>query len=72
MVKVSSVRLIAAQIANRDSLTGLILVLQNQITNQALKAMDLFTFRVEMFQVRCDLIASWTFYHLHVIETEEK
>ncbi|KAG8646451.1 hypothetical protein MANES_09G007600v8 [Manihot esculenta] len=59
VVKVSSVRLIAAQIANRDSLTGLILVLQNQITNQALKAMDLFTFRVEMFQIT-DLLVNIT------------
>ncbi|XP_021668255.2 DNA-directed RNA polymerase V subunit 5A isoform X2 [Hevea brasiliensis] len=51
VVKVSSVRVIAAQIVNRGSLTGLILILQNHITNQALKAVDLFTFKVEMFQL---------------------
>ncbi|KAJ9184960.1 hypothetical protein P3X46_004644 [Hevea brasiliensis] len=59
VLKVSSVRLIAAQIVNRDSLTGLILILQNQITNQALKAVDLFSFKVEMFQIT-DLLVNIT------------
>ncbi|KAF2289289.1 hypothetical protein GH714_034169 [Hevea brasiliensis] len=59
VVKVSSVRVIAAQIVNRGSLTGLILILQNQITNQALKAVDLFTFKVEMFQIT-DLLVNIT------------
>ncbi|XP_022744803.1 DNA-directed RNA polymerase V subunit 5A-like isoform X2 [Durio zibethinus] len=50
-VKVSGIRLIAGLITNKESLTGLILVLQNHITNQALKALDLFSFKVEIFQL---------------------
>lgn len=51
VVKVNTVRSIAAQIVNKDSLTGLILVLQNQMTNQAQKSLDLLPFKVEIFQV---------------------
>lgn len=51
IVKVNVIRSLATQIVNKDSLTGLILILQNQITNQALKAVDLFSFKVEIFQV---------------------
>ena len=50
-VKVNSVRSIASQIVNRDTLTGLILIVQNQVTNQALKAVNLLPFKVEIFQV---------------------
>lgn len=51
VVKVGMIRLITVQITDRDSLTGLILVLQNNITNQAMKALDLFKFKIEIFQV---------------------
>lgn len=51
-VKVNAIRNIAGQIANKDSLHGLILIVQNQITNQAMKAVELFSFKVEIFQVR--------------------
>lgn len=51
MVKVTSVRGIAGQIVNRNTLTGLILVLQSQMTNQAQKAVELLPFKVEIFQV---------------------
>ncbi|XP_039016050.1 DNA-directed RNA polymerase V subunit 5A-like isoform X2 [Hibiscus syriacus] len=50
MVKVSGIRLIAGLITNKESLTGLILIVQNHMTNQALKALDLFSFKVEIFQ----------------------
>ncbi|XVF07122.1 hypothetical protein REPUB_Repub06bG0111300 [Reevesia pubescens] len=58
-VKVSGIRLIAGMIANKESLTGLILILQNHITNQALKALDLFSFKVEIFQIT-DLLINIT------------
>ena len=51
-VQVSGIRLIAGLITNKESLTGLILILQNHITNQALKALELFSFKVEIFQVK--------------------
>ncbi|KAG8648985.1 DNA-directed RNA polymerases IV and V subunit 5B isoform X2 [Manihot esculenta] len=59
VVKVSSIRHVAAQIVNRESLAGLILILQNQITNQALKSVDLFSFKVEIFQIT-DLLVNIT------------
>ena len=51
MVKVSVMRGISAQIVNRESLNGMILILQNKITSQAQKSVDLFPFKVEIFQV---------------------
>lgn len=51
MVKVNAMRSIAADVLSRESITGLILVLENHITNQALKAVELFSFKVELFQV---------------------
>ncbi|XP_019077235.1 DNA-directed RNA polymerase V subunit 5A isoform X2 [Vitis vinifera] len=51
VVKVNAIRSIATQIVNKDSLSKLILVLQNHITSQALKAVDLFSFQVEKFQL---------------------
>ncbi|GKV40786.1 hypothetical protein SLEP1_g48389 [Rubroshorea leprosula] len=75
IVKVSGIRLIAASLANRESLTGLILVLENHITNQALNALDLFQFKVEMFQIT-DLLVNITKHVLkpkhHVLTEEEK
>lgn len=51
LVKVNTIRGIGAQIVNKDSLSGLILILQSKITNQAQKQLDLFKFKVEIFQV---------------------
>jgi DNA-directed RNA polymerase I, II, and III subunit RPABC1 len=51
MLNVNGVRNILGQIVNRDTLSGLILVVQNHMTNQALKAVDVFPFKVEIFQV---------------------
>lgn len=56
VVKVNSIRNIAGQIVNKDTLTGLILIVQNQITSQALKAVNLLSFKVEIFQVCVSLI----------------
>lgn len=52
IVKVNVIRNIAGQIVNRDTLSGLILIVQSQITSQALKAVNLLSFKVEIFQVR--------------------
>ncbi|CAL5419887.1 unnamed protein product [Camellia sinensis] len=60
-VKVNTIRSIAAQIMNGETLTQLILVVQNQMTNQAQKAVDLFSFKVEIFQI----LASWIKVKIH-------
>ncbi|GAU17902.1 hypothetical protein TSUD_330280 [Trifolium subterraneum] len=59
IVKVNVIRNIAGQIVNRDTLTGLILIVQNQITSQALKAINLLNFKVEIFQIT-DLLVNVT------------
>lgn len=59
LVKVNTIRGIGAQIVNRESLSGLILVLQSKITNQAQKSVDLFQFKVEIFQIT-DLLVNIT------------
>lgn len=51
-MKLNVVRNIVGQIVNRDTLSGLILIVQNQITSQALKAVNVLSFKVEIFQVR--------------------
>lgn len=51
-VKVNVIRSILTQIMNKESLSRLILVIQNQMTNPALKAVELFSFKVEIFQVK--------------------
>lgn len=51
MVKVNSIRSVAAEVLSQETITGLILVLQSHVTKQALKAIELFSFKVEMFQV---------------------
>ncbi|KAL8128590.1 hypothetical protein V2J09_017745 [Rumex salicifolius] len=56
MIKVSTIRGILTQLGNTESLTGLILVVQNQVTNQAMKSLDLLPFKVEVFQVSSSLI----------------
>ncbi|RDX83906.1 DNA-directed RNA polymerase V subunit 5A [Mucuna pruriens] len=59
VVKVTEIRNIAGQIVNRDTLSGLILIVQNHITSQALKAVNLFSFKVEIFQIT-DLLVNIT------------
>ncbi|KAK9289510.1 hypothetical protein L1049_007665 [Liquidambar formosana] len=74
LVKVNVIRSIATQIVNKDSLSRLILILQNQITSQALKAVDLFSFKVETFQIT-DLLVNITKHVLkpkHRILTDEE
>lgn len=56
-VKVTAIRNIAGQIVNRDTLSGLILIVESHVTSQALKAVELFSFKVEIFQV-CDSISN--------------
>ncbi|XP_059668334.1 DNA-directed RNA polymerase V subunit 5A [Cornus florida] len=68
MVKVNVIRSIATQIVNKDSLSRLILILQNKITNQALKAVDLFSFKVEVFQIT-DLLVNIT---KHVLKPKHR
>ncbi|XVE52632.1 hypothetical protein DITRI_Ditri02bG0137600 [Diplodiscus trichospermus] len=73
-VKVSGIRLIAGLITNKETLTGLILILQNHITSQALKALDLFSFKVEIFQIT-DLLINITKHVLkpkHQVLTEHE
>ncbi|KAK7396183.1 hypothetical protein VNO78_17003 [Psophocarpus tetragonolobus] len=59
IVKVNAIRNIAGQIVNRDTLTGLILIVENHITSQALKAVNIFSFKVEIFQIT-DLLVNIT------------
>ncbi|ESQ52852.1 hypothetical protein EUTSA_v10017724mg [Eutrema salsugineum] len=59
IVKVNAVRGIAAHILSRESITGLILVLQSHITNQAWNSFELFSFKVELFQIT-DLLVNIT------------
>ncbi|CAN7095253.1 unnamed protein product [Brassica rapa subsp. narinosa] len=58
-VKVNTIRSVAAEILSQETITGLILVLQNQVTDKALKAIELFTFKVEIFQIT-DLLVNLT------------
>lgn len=67
-VKVTSIRYISGQIANKDGLSGLILVLQGEMTNQALKALDLFPFKVQVFQIT-DLLVNIT---KHVLKPKHR
>ncbi|KAL9155044.1 hypothetical protein ABFS82_10G156200 [Erythranthe guttata] len=75
IVKVNNIRAIAAQIVNKDSLSGLILVVQNKMTSQALKAVELFSFKVEIFQI-ADLLVNVTKHEMkpkhQVLTNEEK
>ncbi|XP_062165641.1 DNA-directed RNA polymerase V subunit 5A [Alnus glutinosa] len=68
MLKVNNVRNILGQIVNRDTLSGLILVVQNHMTNQALKAVDVFPFKVEIFQIT-DLLVNIT---KHVLKPKHR
>ncbi|ONH94978.1 hypothetical protein PRUPE_7G043600 [Prunus persica] len=63
------------RIANKDTLNGLILITQNQITSQALKTMELYPFKTEIFQIT-DLLVNITKHVLkpkhHVLTEQEK
>nr|AAM66962.1 putative DNA-directed RNA polymerase 23kD subunit [Arabidopsis thaliana] len=75
MVKVNAIRSVVADILSQETITGLILVLQNHVTNQALKAIELFSFKVEIFQIT-DLLVNITKHSLkpqhQVLNDEEK
>ncbi|XP_028766764.1 DNA-directed RNA polymerase V subunit 5A [Neltuma alba] len=58
-VKVNVIRSLAGQLFNTDTLSGMILIVQDQITNQALKALEVFKFKVEVFQIT-DLLVNIT------------
>lgn len=68
-------RTIVAQIVNKESLNGLIMILQNKITNQAQKCVDVLPFKVEIFQIT-DLLVNITKHVLkpkhHVLTDREK
>ncbi|XP_004303601.1 PREDICTED: DNA-directed RNA polymerase V subunit 5A-like [Fragaria vesca subsp. vesca] len=73
IVKVNVIRGLHSQIANKDTLSGLILILQGQITSQALKTLDLYPFKVEIFQIT-DLLVNITKHVLkpqHQVLTEQ-
>uniref|UniRef100_A0A1J3G0A1 DNA-directed RNA polymerase V subunit 5A n=1 Tax=Noccaea caerulescens TaxID=107243 RepID=A0A1J3G0A1_NOCCA len=75
MVKVNSIRSVAAEVLSQETITGLILVLQSHVTKQALKAIELFSFKVEIFQIT-DLLVNVTNHVLkpqhQVLSDEEK
>ncbi|KAI5682732.1 hypothetical protein M9H77_03960 [Catharanthus roseus] len=74
VVKVNTIRLMGQQIMNGESLAGLILIIQNQITSQAMKTVELFSFKVEIFQIT-DLLVNITKHVLkprHQLLTEEE
>ncbi|KAG2687299.1 hypothetical protein I3843_09G045800 [Carya illinoinensis] len=68
VVKVNVIRSIASQIVNKDTLSGLILIVQNHITSQAMKAVDLFPFKAEIFQIT-DLLVNIT---KHVLKPKHR
>ncbi|GJS89707.1 DNA-directed RNA polymerase V subunit 5A [Tanacetum coccineum] len=67
-VKVNVIRWIATQIMNMDSLNRLIIVVQSHITNQAQKAVDLFSCKTEIFQIT-DLLVNIT---KHVLKPKHR
>ncbi|KAD3338598.1 hypothetical protein R6Q59_026551 [Mikania micrantha] len=68
VVKVNAIRWIATQIMNKQDLSRLIIVVQSHITNQAMKAVDLFPFKVEIFQIT-DLLVNIT---KHVLKPKHR
>ncbi|KAJ4827390.1 hypothetical protein Tsubulata_023258 [Turnera subulata] len=51
IVKIATVRHIVSQIVNRDGLSGLVLVIHSNLTKQAEKALEVFSFKVETFWI---------------------
>ncbi|EOA26167.1 hypothetical protein CARUB_v10019605mg, partial [Capsella rubella] len=68
MVKVNAIRSIAADVLSQETITGLIIILQSHVTNQALKAIELFPFKVEIFQIT-DLLVNIT---EHILKPEHR
>ncbi|CAN6586303.1 unnamed protein product [Malus baccata var. baccata] len=66
--RVNVIRGLHSQIANKDTLTGLILITQNQVTNQALKTLELYPFKTEIFQIT-DLLVNIT---KHVLKPKHR
>ncbi|KAF3656625.1 DNA-directed RNA polymerase V subunit 5A [Capsicum baccatum] len=58
-VKLNAIRAILTQIMNKESLSRLILVIQSQMTSQAMKAVENMSFKVEIFQIT-DLLVNIT------------
>ncbi|KAK4835181.1 hypothetical protein QYF36_006460 [Acer negundo] len=58
-LKTKDIRAMFMQIVNRESLQGLILILQSKVTAYAKKEMDKFSFKVELFQIT-DLLVNIT------------
>ncbi|KAK3228844.1 hypothetical protein Dsin_000725 [Dipteronia sinensis] len=58
-VKTKDIREMFMQIVNRESLQGLILILQSKVTAYAKKEMEKFSFKVEFFQIT-DLLVNIT------------
>ncbi|CAN4111216.1 unnamed protein product [Withania somnifera] len=58
-VKINVIRSILAQIMNKESLSRLILVIQNQLTNPAMKVLEDSSFKTEIFQIT-DLLVNIT------------
>ncbi|XP_031102379.1 DNA-directed RNA polymerase V subunit 5A [Ipomoea triloba] len=75
VIKVNIIRGILTQIVNKETLNRLILIVQSQLTNQAMKAVELFSCKVEIFQVK-DLLVNITKHVLkpkhQVLSDEEK
>ncbi|GER25806.1 DNA-directed RNA polymerase II [Striga asiatica] len=74
IVKVNVIRGISSMIVNKDSLNRLILVVHNKITNQAMRAVELFPFKVEIFQIT-DLLVNITKHELkpkHLVLTNQE
>ncbi|KAI4319627.1 hypothetical protein MLD38_033206 [Melastoma candidum] len=67
-VKVNEIRSLSSQITNQSDLSSLIVVLQGSITNQAQRALDLFPFRIETFQIG-DLLVNIT---KHVLKPKHR
>ncbi|XP_076893684.1 DNA-directed RNA polymerases IV and V subunit 5B-like [Bidens hawaiensis] len=68
IVKVNVIRWITTQIMNKENLSRLIIVVQNHITSQAMKAVELFPFKVEIFQIT-DLLVNIT---KHVLKPKHR
>ncbi|CAA0812808.1 DNA-directed RNA polymerase V subunit 5A [Striga hermonthica] len=74
VVKVNVIRGISSMIVNKDSLNRLILVVHNKITTQAMRAVELFPFKVEIFQIT-DLLVNITKHELkpkHLVLTNQE
>ncbi|EPS63634.1 hypothetical protein M569_11151 [Genlisea aurea] len=75
IVKVNQIRAIAGDVYNNGTISSLILVAQSKITSQALKAVNILKFKVEIFQIT-DLLVNITKHDLkpkhQILSAEEK